>query len=286
MTITAADNHARYQHQADSHYENFPVASWLLPPALRHPVSVIYAFARNADDFADEGDMGREERLAKLDDYRNRLYRIQRNEPVNDPLFPELKKVIDAYDLPYQAFHDLLSAFSQDVDTSRYPSRETLLDYCSRSANPVGLLLLHLVKRIDPQAVQESNAICSALQIINFLQDISVDYEKGRIYLPLNELEQFGIAEHHIAGRIFDDNWRRFISFQLDQVEQLMRFGALLPCRLPGRMKYEIRATVVSGLQVIKLLRKRNRAGFTNQPRLRLPDWVMIAFKTIFYPCK
>lgn len=279
-------NQIPFQLLADTHYENFPVASWLLPASLRSPVATIYAFARQADDFADEGNIEKPERLLLLDSYRQKLEDIQQGRKSDDILFNNLAGIINKHNLPWQAFYDLLSAFSQDVSVNRYKTYSMLLDYCSRSANPVGLLLLHLANRARPELIEKSNAICSALQIINFLQDIAIDYDKGRIYLPLDELEQFNVTEQHIRERIFDSSWQALINFQIDRVEKLMLSGASLSEYLPGRMKYEIRATVSSGLHVIGLLRQRNQYGFTNQPRLRTRDWVMITGKTLLYPYK
>jgi len=284
MNNESTADHGACATLASEHYENFPVASWLLPASLRTAVATIYSFARKADDFADEGDIEAVERIALLDDYRNKLDSIRQGKEPDDPLFRNLAVIIKSHKLPWQAFYDLLSAFRQDVGTHRYNNYTELLDYCSRSANPVGLLLLHLVNRATPELVEKSNTICSALQIINFLQDIAVDYDKGRIYLPLDELEKFAVTEAHIQNRQFDQNWQALIQFQLDRVEALMLSGADLPNALHGRMKYEIRATAASGLQVIKLLRQRNQAGFSNQPRLQTLDWVKIAIRTLIYP--
>lgn len=163
------------------HYENFPVASWLLPPALRPPVEAIYAFARSADDFADEGDRPDAERIALLDGYERMLDRIERRERPDDPLFSRLHDAIVAHDLPLALFRDLLDAFRQDVVKKRYATFEELMDYCRRSANPVGRLLLVLFGKDDPANRRDSDAICSSLQLINHWQDIAVDWGKGRV---------------------------------------------------------------------------------------------------------
>ena len=166
-----------------AHYENFPVASWLLPAALRAPVEAIYRFAREADDIADEGDDRPAIRLAKLEAHRGRIERIVRE-----------------HGLPREPFADLLDAFAQDVTKTRYASYAELLDYCRRSANPVGRLLLHLFKRTSETDLAQSDAICSALQLANFWQDVAIDHEKGRIYLPQDEMARHGVGERHIAG--------------------------------------------------------------------------------------
>ncbi|HSY27649.1 MAG TPA: squalene synthase HpnC, partial [Burkholderiaceae bacterium] len=166
------------------HYENFPVASILLPARLRPAVEAIYRFARNADDLADEGDASDEQRLAALSAYERALQRIEDGQTAESPLFDTLGKVIKDYALPLQPFRDLLSAFKQDVVTKRYASFTELLDYCRRSANPVGTLMLHLYGAATPDNLRDSDAICSALQLINFWQDAAVDWQKARIYLP------------------------------------------------------------------------------------------------------
>src|SRR5213595_1451857 len=180
------------------HYENFPVASVLLPRRLVPAVEAIYAFARSADDLADEGDAAPHERLAALAAYEAALGAIGRGEPAADPMFERLGAVIAQYRLPLRPFYDLLSAFKQDVQTGRYSNFELLLDYCRRSANPVGFLMLSLYGATDEVNLHDSDLICSALQLINFLQDVGIDREKDRIYLPLDDLDRFGVAPEQL----------------------------------------------------------------------------------------
>src|SRR5918992_1285456 len=193
---------------AVGHYENFPVASLLLPASLREPIEVIYRFARSADDFADEGSDPPDIRLQKLNGYRERLAAIERAQPVPDALFQNLARVIRNHALPLQPFRDLLDAFSQDVTQKRYANFAELSDYCRRSANPVGRLLLALFKRTTQQALAASDAICSALQLINFWQDVELDYTRDRrIYLPQDEMARHGVTESHLAERRCDAAW-------------------------------------------------------------------------------
>ena len=175
------------------HYENFPVASWLLPAALRGPVAMVYRFARSADDFADEGDDAPEARLQKLNGFR-----VQLGKP-ETVFFKDLNQMIVQHRLPVELFHDLLDAFSQDVTKGRYADFAEVLDYCRRSANPVGRLLLFLFKENFEKTLLWSDSICTALQLINFWQDLPIDYAKGRIYLPQDEMLRFGVSEGHIA---------------------------------------------------------------------------------------
>jgi squalene synthase HpnC len=210
------------------HYENFPVASFLLPQRLRRPVAVIYAFARSADDFADEGNDPAATRLEKLDGYRAELERIAARQAPRKSLFDDVARIVREHDLPLQAFHDLLDAFSQDVVKSRYASFAEVLEYCRRSANPVGRLLLHLFKRAHETELAHSDSICTALQLTNFWQDVALDWHKGRVYLPQDEMRSFGVDEAHLAEQRCDAAWRALMKFQCDRTSDLMRCGAPL----------------------------------------------------------
>ena len=270
---------AAYQHClriVQGHYENFPVASLLLPKDLRYAIAVIYAFARTADDYADEGELSEQQRLDYLETYSNNLDALQHGEPDND-IFVALKHVIVTHQLPAQLFHDLLSAFKQDVTKKRYQSFNEVLDYCRRSANPVGRLLLHLLKQATPQNLQYSDAICSSLQLINFLQDIAQDYdENGRIYLPLDEMQQFGVNEQQIATRQSTDAMRAFINQQTQRAKTMILDGAPLGNRIHGRFGLQLRMMINGGLQVLNLLENQTQSVFT-RPRLKTMDWLKIA---------
>lgn len=202
------------------HYENFPVASLLLPRRLRRPVEAIYHFARAADDLADEGDASDEVRLRGLAGYREELDAIERGEPPAGQDFAELATIIREWHLPVQLLRDLLDAFAQDVVKKRYADYPELLDYCRRSANPVGRLLLHLVGQDNEANLHRSDCICSALQLVNFWQDIAIDWQKQRIYLPLGDLERFGIAESDIAGGRWSEAWAALLDFQVERTDR------------------------------------------------------------------
>src|SRR3954451_20857788 len=232
---------------AVGHYENFPVASLLLPATLREPVEIIYRFARNADDFADEGDDAPELRLEKLNGYRRQL------DVPSEPLFHQLRKVIREHGLPDGLFRDLLDAFSQDVTKKRYATYTEVLDYSRRSANPVGRLLLHLFKQTSDSDLRASDAICTALQLINFWQDVDVDYAAdNRVYLPLDEMARFGVSELHLIEKTCDEAWKSLLAFQVARSRALMMSGASLGRKLPGRIGLEIRATVQGGLKILQ----------------------------------
>ncbi|HZQ74926.1 MAG TPA: squalene synthase HpnC [Burkholderiales bacterium] len=255
------------------HYENFPVASLLLPSWARAPVALIYRFARSADDLADEGDDPADVRLRKLNDYRREL------DAPRAPLFLEIEKLIREHELPKALFCDLLDAFRQDVVKKRYGDYAELLDYCRRSANPVGRLLLHLFKRTSESDLGRSDAICTALQLINFWQDVEVDFAKERIYLPQDEMARFGVTESQIAQKRCDANFRGLLQFQVERTKALMLTGAPLGRTLPGRIGLEIRATVAGGLRILEKIRAADYDVFRHRPVLRAFDWPLLLLR-------
>lgn len=262
------------------HYENFPVASILMPRRLRKPVAAIYHFARAADDIADEGDLPNEERLRQLDDFRDELRQIAARETPRLPLFQHLALEIDAHQLPLQPFHDLLDAFSQDVVKKRYACYDELLEYCRRSANPVGTLLLHLYGEATAVNLAYSDAICSALQLINFWQDVAKDYAIGRVYLPLDEMARFGVDEDQIAQRVSNDAWRALMKFQVDRARALMLQGAPLGSILAGRVGLEMRMIIAGGLRILDKLEAADYDMFRQRPVLRPFDWIIMLAKS------
>lgn len=258
------------------HYENFPVASILLPKRLHRPVEVIYNFARQADDFADEGDAPNEERLAKLDAFRAELDRIESGTTPEMPLFRDLAQVVAEYRLPLQPLRDLLDAFSQDVVQKRYADYAELLDYCSRSANPVGRLLLHLYDDATPTNLAYSDAICSSLQLINFWQDVAKDIAIGRIYIPQDDLARFGIQESDIALAPDSEAWRALMAFQVQRARELMQSGAPLGSILTGRIGLEMRLIIAGGLRILDKLEAADYDMFQRRPVLKPLDWVIM----------
>lgn len=261
------------------HYENFPVASWLLPRALRPAVAAIYWFARTADDFADEGDAPAADRLAQLDAYRTDLDRIAAGSAPVSPVLARLAPVIAAHALPLQPFRDLLDAFSQDVVKQRYASFDEVLDYCRRSANPVGLLMLHLFRAAGAENVRRSDAICTGLQLANFWQDVAVDWAKDRLYLPQDELARFGVGEAQIAAGRTDDAWRRLMAFQVVRTRAMLEAGAPLARALPGRIGWELRLVVQGGLRILERIDRAGGDVFRHRPVLRAPDWSLMFWR-------
>jgi squalene synthase HpnC len=261
---------------AVGHYENFPVASLLLPAPLREPVEIIYRFARSADDFADEGSDPPQLRLQKLNDYRAQLAT-----PVT-PLLRDVQKIIREHGLPVQLFADLLDAFSQDVTQKRYENYSQVLDYCRRSANPVGRLLLHLFKRTSDSDLRQSDAICSALQLVNHWQDVDIDYVKdNRVYLPQDEMARFGVSERHLRDKIGDTAWQALMKFQVDRARALMLSGAGLGRTLPGRVGLEIRATVQGGLRILEKIERAGYDVFRHRPVLKPFDWPLLLLRAV-----
>ena len=269
------------------HYENFPVASWLCPPRLRSPIAAIYHFARTADDIADEGNAPPVERLADLAAYRADLHAIARGatpSPHWAAVFQPLAAQMQAFQLPLQPLDDLLSAFAQDVRKTAagdtYADWPELIDYCRRSANPVGRLLLHLYGVTDAQAQQESDAICTALQLINFWQDLSVDIPRGRYYLPLAECAVHGIVisdpARQFATLKSDEKTTNLIAACAHQASASMQKGLKLVHRIPGRAGWELRAVTQGATRVLDkidalgaaVLHQRPTVGKVDAPRI------------------
>jgi squalene synthase HpnC len=264
------------------HYENFPVASWLLPKRLRRPVEAIYRFARSADDIADEGDAPPAERLAQLATYQAALDRIERGETPTDPVFGPLAAAIREHVIPLAPFRDLLSAFAQDVEKKRYASFGEVMDYCRRSANPVGRLMLHLYGDHDPRHLAYSDAICSSLQLINFLQDIAVDYRKDRIYLPQDELAAHHVSESQIAQADTRGLWHMMMHKQIERTRKLLQAGAPLGRQLKGRIGLELRVTILGGEAILRKLHADPGCVFHNRPVLTKKDWIIMLGRALY----
>jgi squalene synthase HpnC len=266
---------------AVNHYENFPVASVLLPARLRRPVELIYTFARQADDFADEGDWPASVRLADLAGFSEQLDLIESGATPSSALFVDLAGVIREFKLPVGLFRDLLSAFSQDVVKTRYADFGEVMDYCRRSANPVGRLLLHLYRATDPRSVAQSDNICSSLQLINFWQDVEIDYRKNRIYLPADEMAEYAVTESQIADRNAGGNWRNLMLFQIDRTRRMLLAGAPLGRTLPGRIGLELRMIVMGGNRILEKLQAGGGDVFRERPVLGAFDWVLMLYRCL-----
>jgi squalene synthase HpnC len=258
------------------HYENFPVASILLPRRLVPAVEAIYAFARSADDIADEGDALPAERFAALAQYDAGLDAIAAGATPPSALFDRLGKIVRQFHLPLRPMRDLLSAFRQDIVTTRYADYASLRDYCARSANPVGLLMLSLYGAADETNRRDADAICSALQLINFWQDVAIDWQKQRIYIPLEDMQRFGVTEQDIAAGNAGPAFQALMQFEVQRARALMLSGAPLAKRLPGRIGWELRFMVQGGLRICTRLDKAHYDVFRQRPKLGKGDWVAI----------
>ncbi|MES2116558.1 MAG: squalene synthase HpnC [Pseudomonadota bacterium] len=263
------------------HYENFPVASVLLPRRLRPAVEAIYAFARSADDLADEGDAAPEQRLAALAGYEAALGRIEQGAETHEPMFARLAATIRQHQLPLRPFYDLLSAFKQDVLVSRYASYDALLDYCARSANPVGLLMLTLYGQADEENVRDSDAICTALQLINFLQDVAIDTHKERIYIPLEDLSRYAISPAALDHPDARPRWRAMMKMEVARARALMLSGAPLALRLNGRIGFELRMVVQGGLRILEAIEAVDYDVFRRRPQLVKRDWLAVFWRAM-----
>ncbi len=260
---------------AVDHYENFPVASVLCPPRLRPAVVAIYRFARTADDLADEGDAGPAQRLAELAAYRADLRATLEGRAPSArwaEVFMALGAAAHAYALPAAPLLHLLDAFEQDVHNPRYVDRGALLDYCRRSANPVGRLLLHLYGVADARSLAQSDAICSALQLINFWQDLSIDAPRDRLYVPLADAARHGVSLDDLRARRDGPAARGLVAELSRWAGALMREGAPLALRLPGRAGWELRLVVQGGLAVLDQIARLGHATLATRPRLGAAD--------------
>jgi len=273
-----------------THYENFPVASWLCPAHLRRPIAAIYHFARTADDIADEGDASAQQRLDDLLAYRQDLTAACQAAPEPSRRWPQvfgpLHAAIQAHQLPPQLLHDLLDAFVQDTEHSAagagYATEAELLDYCRRSANPVGRLLLHLYGVTDALALERSDAICTALQLINFWQDLSVDIPRGRYYLPQDDCTRLGVTPQDVRERRQTANATKLIAVCADSARASMLKGSELVHQIPGRAGWELRLVVQGGLRILDKIEALHFATLNQRPTLRAWDFPVLLWRALW----
>ncbi len=261
------------------HYENFPVGSILIPRAQRPHFYSIYAFARGADDFADEGDLLTQERLKLLENWRNLLIESQKGS-VNHPVFIALAETISTYNLPLQLFHDLIDAFTLDVKRSRHATFADLLDYSRCSANPVGRLILLLFGHRDEELHQMSDKICTALQLTNFWQDVLVDLAKDRIYIPQEEQKAFGYSEMNLKANLYSDSYIKMMTSLADRTEDMFLQGKPLCNVVKGRLAIELKAIWLGGTSLLNALRQERFNVFAHRTTIKTPQKVKILLKT------
>jgi len=259
---------------AREHYENFPVASWLVPAEVRPAVQAVYAFARIADDFADE-DLHEGRRLERLDEWQRMLDDCFRGEAIH-PVFVALRAAVARFGLPRQPFVDLLTAFRMDVTRRRYPDEAALLAYCRLSANPIGRLLLHLFGHDDPPLARQSDAICTALQLANHWQDVAVDLEKDRIYLPADERERCGVTEDDLRARRVTDGFRSLMRDLVARARRLFTEGRPLCNAARGRFRLELRLTWLGGQRILDRIEAARYDVLTRRPKLGPSDALVV----------
>ena len=266
---------------AKFHYENFPVVSLLIPKTLRKHLSVIYWFARTADDLADEGSHSDEKRLKNISDFEKRLENLLKG-CCNSELESALAKTIKIKNLSPEHFYNLLKAFKQDVTKKRYSDFNDVLCYCENSANPVGRLILELLGLKNERAYYYSDKICTALQITNFIQDTSLDFEKGRIYYPLDEMKKFGVTEKMFELKENNLNFNHLVEFNIARTQQMFNEGKNLLVYLRGRIKFEIVATIKGGELILKKIKEQKFDVLNIRPVLNKVDYFKLLIKSMF----
>ena len=276
--------YAECERRAREHYENFPVASRLLPRAMRPHIAAIYAFARTADDYADEPGIAKDERLRLLDAWARQLavagsgrefreaYTDGPDSRRPDPIFVALGQTIRECRLPVTLFEDLLSAFRQDVTTTRYDTWESVLDYCRRSANPVGRLVLRVGGYDDARLDAQSDAVCTALQLANFWQDLARDWAVGRLYVPRVDRTSAGAREEDVAEKRMTPEWRRVMSLMVQRTRQLFAAGRGVCDGVTGRLRWELRLTWLGGSRILDKLERHDFDVFNHRPTIGKGD--------------
>lgn len=280
-SASLADAFAYCESLTRSHYENFPVGSRLIPARIRPHVYSIYAFARTADDWADEPGLDRVERTRRLDDWDAKLARC--TDSPEGPILTALGETIRSQRIPRQHLHDLLHAFKMDVVTNRHRTFNHLLAYCRYSAAPVGRLILHLFSHSDERRRYHSDLICTALQLANFWQDAAIDFSRGRIYLPQDDMDRFGVTESDLARQRLTDGFKALMACEVDRTRTLFEKGSELPDLVSGRLKYELRLTCLGGLKILDKIRANDYDIFRPRPTVEKRDIVGLFFHALFW---
>lgn len=275
---TIAESYAHCRRLTRAHYENFPVASWLIPQRLRQHVCNIYAFARTADDFADEA-QHEGERLDRLRDWRAMLLRCAQGEATH-PVFIALRETVRECALPVELLNDLITAFALDCEKRRYKNFAEVMHYCRHSADPVGRLILHLFGYGNEAWMRWSDNICTALQLANFWQDVAVDLGKDRIYIPQDEMARFGVTETVLQARRCTDGLRALMQFQVERTRGLFREGRPLCDTVPHpRLQWELRLTWLGGMAILDKI-AANDYDIFRRPVVGPRDWIRLLWKS------
>jgi len=278
--MTVEEAFAYCQHLAGKHYENFPVASFLIPRPLRPFVASIYAFARSADDFADEGDLPATHRLILLDDWEAKLNACYAGH-ADHPVFIALRATVEATGISRSLLAALLQAFRMDVVKHRYATFEEVMQYCGNSANPIGRLVLHTFGQANEQTLSLSDHVCTALQLTNFWQDVAGDYQKDRVYIPLEDLDRFGYTEYDLSRGVADDRFRAVIRFEVERTKKLFALGSPLLARTNGRLRRELGATLAGGRAILDSIERSGWNPLATRPTLAVSDKLWMIWSAI-----
>ena len=263
------------------HYENFPVATFLFPKKHRDAATILYLFARSADDIADEGNITKKQRLISLNNYQKNINKIKNNDTDIPSLFKDIDKIINNYSIPVKLFEKFLKAFKQDVVKNKYKNFNELIDYCNNAACPAGQMILGLFQSNSKENITYSNYICQALALIGITQDIHEDYLKGRIYIPFEEMKKFNLKESDIKINNFTSDWELFINFWLSRIELILERGIPLETKTRGRLRLQVRIMIAAASLLLKRMKKEKFNSFSSASKLTRIDWAILLCRCI-----
>jgi len=263
------------------HYENFPVATFLFPKKNRNAATILYLFARTADDIADEGSMKKNQRLILLNNYQENIDKIKKNNSDIPDLFKDIDKIIRNYSIPIELFDRFLTAFKQDVIKNKYKNFNELIRYCNNAASPAGQMILSLFQSDSKENITYSNYICQALALIGMTQDFHEDYLKGRLYIPADEMKKFDLKESDIKNLQFTSDWELFKKFWLSRIELLLNKGVPLEVKTHGRLRLQVRVMIAAARLLLKRMEEDRYNLFLSPPKLTKIDWVILLCRCI-----
>jgi len=267
--------------QTKKHYENFTVGSLVLGRDMKEAITTLYAFARLGDDIADEGNKSKKNRLKEIKYLKDHLKKIETNQKINDPYFKILKKICIKYNIKINNLYKFINAFNKDINHKQYARFDGLIKYCEDAANPAGELVLSLVKKDNKENIRKSNAICTALALINFAQGTVEDYKKGRIYFPKSEIKAFNLNIKDIEKRNFSAEWIRYKKFWVNRNYQILKEGLGLGKKIKGRLGFEIQMIELASLLLLERMKKNDCNLFINPPKIKTLDWIFIFLKAL-----
>lgn len=263
------------------HYENFPVATIIFPKKIREAAILLYQFARQCDDIADEGTFSKQDRLQQLDLYKKEISNLKNKNAILTPLFTDIKKIVDNHKLKYSLFERFMVAFEQDIKKNSYSNIKDLINYCDNAANPAGEMILALFHQNTKKNIIYSNSLCTALALLGMSQDIPEDYDKGRIYIPENEMNKFKLNPKDIKNMYFGPNWIIYKKFWIKRIEDILEEGKPLEKILKGRLRLQIRILIKAAELLIKRIKNSKCDLFNLPPKLSKFDWICIALRSI-----